>query len=139
MSIFKGQRPDITPAQVVATLVAGIPVVSNLLASFNVYHVSAVQQQALSDSVTWGGVVAGLLIGGDVAIRAARNHADAKVTAATVAAAADGSESSPVDDPADDEGGVPIAELPSDEEEAAAPPPDPDEPDDPPVVQSSQR
>lgn len=86
MNATKGKRPDLTPAQVVAATIAGIPIVSNLLAAFNVITVSGLQQEALSDTVTWGGVVAGLLIGGDVALRSARNRADSKVETAALTA-----------------------------------------------------
>lgn len=71
-------RPAITPAQIVALLVAGIPAVAKLLAAFGVYTVSAAQQDALTGVLTWAGVVAGVLIGADAALRAARNSAHAK-------------------------------------------------------------
>ncbi|MDQ3729660.1 MAG: hypothetical protein M3355_08720 [Actinomycetota bacterium] len=77
LNAFRGNRPDVTPAQVAAVLVAGVPIVSNLLAAFDVVVVNSTQQAALSDTVTWGGVVAGLLIAGDVGLRSARNRADA--------------------------------------------------------------
>ena len=83
-SVFRGQRPDITPAQVVGVLVAGVPVVANLLRAFGVYDAGPEQQQALQDAMTWGSVVAGLLFASDAGVRAARNAADAKREAAAL-------------------------------------------------------
>jgi hypothetical protein len=77
-SIFRGQRPDLTPAQVVGVLVAGVPVVATLLRSFGVYDVGPEQQQALQETMTWGSIAAGLLFASDAGVRAARNAADAK-------------------------------------------------------------
>ena len=58
-------RPDITPAQIIA----GVPVVANLLAAFGVYSLSAGQQAALTDTLTW----ALALLGADALIRVGRN------------------------------------------------------------------
>lgn len=58
-------RPDITPAQIIA----GVPVVANLLAAFGVYTLSAGQQAALTDTLTW----ALALLGADALIRVGRN------------------------------------------------------------------
>jgi hypothetical protein len=82
MKVFAGQRPDITPAQIAAVLVAGIPAVASLLAAFGVADLSKEQQDALTAVLTWAGVLAGLLIGGDATLRSARNLADAKRPAA---------------------------------------------------------
>lgn len=58
-------RPDITPAQIIA----GVPVVANLLAAFGVFTMSAAQQAALTDTLTW----ALALLGADALIRVGRN------------------------------------------------------------------
>lgn len=84
LKVLSGNRPDITPAQVAATLVAGIPIFANLLHVFGVFDLSHEQAQALQDTITWGGVFAALLMGSDAALRVGRNHADAKVQAAAV-------------------------------------------------------
>jgi hypothetical protein len=78
MKVFAGQRPDITPAQVVAVLIAGIPAIATLLTTFGLADLSQEQQDALAGVLTWTGVLAGLLIGGDATLRTARNMADAK-------------------------------------------------------------
>lgn len=59
------RRPDITPAQIIA----GVPVLANLLAAFGVYSLSAGQQAALTDTLTW----ALALLGADALIRVGRN------------------------------------------------------------------
>ena len=59
------RRPDITPAQIIA----GVPVLANLLAAFGVYSLSAGQQAALQDTLTW----ALALLGADALIRVGRN------------------------------------------------------------------
>lgn len=87
LEVFRGKRPDLTPAQVVGVLVGGVPIVSNLLHVFGVFDLSHEQSQALQDTLTWGGVFAGLLFGSDAVLRSARNHADAKVEAAALAPA----------------------------------------------------
>jgi len=141
LSIFRGQRPDVTPAQAVALVVAGVPVVSNLLRAFGVYDPSPEQEKALGDAIQWGGITAVGLFAADAGVRAARNSADAKTYAAAVT-----SPTQPPDvvhdmpQPYEAET-VSDNELPSDEEEFAAPPPDEleDEPTDPAVVQPSQR
>lgn len=70
-----GSLPDITPAHLLATAVAGVPIVAHLLAAFGVYDLSPQQQQALTDALTWGGVLAAALIAGDTGLRASRNLA----------------------------------------------------------------
>lgn len=64
--------PAVTRPQWVASLIAGVPIVSNLLAAFGVYHVTVLQQDALTQTMTWGSVFAAILVGGDAALRAAR-------------------------------------------------------------------
>jgi hypothetical protein len=81
-NIFRGPRPDLTPAQVVGVLVAGIPVIATLLRAFGLYDVGPDQQEALEKAVIWAGVVAGLLFASDAGLRAARNAADARRGAA---------------------------------------------------------
>jgi hypothetical protein len=83
-------QPAVTPAQIAAVLIAGIPAVANLLVAFGVYSVSHAQQAALSDALTWLGVVAGVMIAADAGLRSARNHARAKIAAAAARAAARG-------------------------------------------------
>jgi hypothetical protein len=78
LNIFRGRRPDVTPAQVAAVLVAGIPALATLLSAFGIADMTQEQQNALADSLTWCAILAGLLIGGDATVRTARNMADAK-------------------------------------------------------------
>jgi hypothetical protein len=116
--LFRGQRPDVTPAQLAAVLVAGVPAVATLLSTFGIYELSQAQQDALAGVLTWSAVLAGLLIGGDATLRSARNVADAKRDVAALAGAAGAA--APVIAPADEE--VDLAAsggLPSDEEEFA--------------------
>jgi hypothetical protein len=89
-NIFRGQRPDVTPAQVAAVLVAGIPAVATLLSTFGIYDLNAGQQDALSGVLTWSAVLAGLLIGGDATLRTTRNVVDARRDTAAFAAGAAG-------------------------------------------------
>lgn len=77
-------RPAITPASIVAIVVAGVPVVANLLAAFNVVVVTAAQQHALTEALTWGGVLAGVLLAHDAVVRTARNKAVATVQEAAL-------------------------------------------------------
>ena len=86
MNLLTGPRPDITPSQVVAGIVAGIPILASLLRAFGVYDLSVEQQQALNDTVTWASVFAGALIGGDAIVRTGRNLRKGAVEAALVAA-----------------------------------------------------
>jgi hypothetical protein len=102
LSIFQGRRPDITAAQLAAVLVAGVPVIATLLNAFGVADMTRAQQDALADAVTWSAVVAGLLIGGDATLRAARNIAVAKTDAAAITAG-EASRLSPDGDAQDDE------------------------------------
>lgn len=84
MSIFRGDRPDITPAQIGGFLLGGVPVVAKLGQAFGLFELSEDQQQALSDAIQWGVIAAGAFIFGDAGLRASRNARDAKVEAATV-------------------------------------------------------
>ncbi len=86
LNAFRGQRPDITPIQTAALFVAGIPIVSKMLAAFDVFTVSAAQQDALGDALTWGGLLGAALVGGDAVIRVGRNVKDGKVEAAEMEA-----------------------------------------------------
>lgn len=87
--VFQGQRPDLTPAQTVGGLLAGIPVIATLLHVFGVYDMSQEQQDALKQTVQWAGLLALGLFGADAGLRAARNHATAKVDAVSVAVPAE--------------------------------------------------
>ena len=80
-----GPRPDITPPQIVAMLVAGIPILAELLHAFGVYDISLEQQAALSNAVTWAGVFASALVGGDAILRVGRNLRSGQVEAALAA------------------------------------------------------
>lgn len=83
-NLVKGQMPDITPPQLVAMVVAGIPIIAELLRAFGVYDLSIQQQDALSNAVTWAGVLGGALIGGDALLRTGRNLRKGAVEAALV-------------------------------------------------------
>jgi hypothetical protein len=87
VKIFQGTKPDITPAQVLGALLAGVPVLATLLHSFGVYDLSAEQQDALTKSIEWAGILAVALFGADAGLRAARNSASAKVEAAQLVVA----------------------------------------------------
>ena len=116
--IFRGKRPDVTPAQVAAVLVAGVPAIATLLSTFGIYDLSNEQQDALAGVLTWSAVLAGLLIGSDATLRTARNMVDGKRDAAAFAGAS--AAAAPAMPTIDDE--VELAEsagLPSDEEEFA--------------------
>lgn len=114
LDIFRGKRPDVTPAQVVS----GIPILAELMHTFGVYDLSQAQQNSLSKAAVW----ALALIGGDAVLRAARAHSDAKVNAAALSSGVEPpalpavgvAGSGAVDTEVED---VPEDELPSDEEE----------------------
>lgn len=114
--ILQGPRPDITAAQIAAVLVAGVPAIATLLTAFGLGDLSAAQQDALSGALTWSAILAGLLIGGDATLRAARNLAVAKTDAAAMAVGEHLSPDDGLEDPAADF-----------EEEEAAPVPDEEE------------
>jgi hypothetical protein len=78
LNIFRGQRPDVTPAQVAAVLVAGIPALATLLSAFGLAELTQDQQDALANALTWCAILAALLIGGDTTLRTARNVADSR-------------------------------------------------------------
>jgi hypothetical protein len=84
--MLKGARPDITPAQIIALLVAAVPVVATLLRAFGVYDLTVVQTAALTETLQWAAVVAGALFVSDAGLRAARNAAEAKTVAAVTTA-----------------------------------------------------
>lgn len=128
LEAMRGQKPDITPAQLVAVLVAGVPIISNLLHVFGVYDLSSGQEDALKEALTWGGVLAGALIFGDAGLRAARNRADAHVQSTALQAPGEPHDvligAGPVADADAEADSIPDGDLPSDAEEEAAPPPD---------------
>lgn len=61
-------RPSITVAQIIA----GIPLLANMLAAYGVWSPSLRQQETLRDTLIW----AFALIGGDAVIRLGRNISD---------------------------------------------------------------
>jgi hypothetical protein len=83
-NLVKGQMPDITPSQIVAGVIAGIPIIASLLRAFGLYDLSIEQQSALNDTVTWASVFGGALIGGDALVRTGRNIRKGTVEAALV-------------------------------------------------------
>lgn len=114
--ILQGPRPDITAAQIAAVLVAGVPAIATLLTAFGLGDLSTAQQDALSGALTWSAILAGLLIGGDATLRAARNFAVAKTDAAAMTAGERLSPDDGLEDPAvdlEEEEAAPV----SDEEE----------------------
>lgn len=74
--LIGGHRPDLTPAQ----LIAGIPILAELLHSFGVYDLSQAQQDSLGKTVTF---CFGLL-GADAVVRVGRNLKDARVESAAL-------------------------------------------------------
>jgi hypothetical protein len=85
-NLMRGHQPDITPAQLVGVIVAGVPVIATLLRAFGLYEVTPDQQHALQETVTWGAVLGGALFASDAGLRAARNHGNARRHAAELAA-----------------------------------------------------
>jgi hypothetical protein len=67
--------PNFTVAQLAALVVAGVPILAQILLAFGVYAISDDEQKALSDAVQWGGLVAVGLFGGDAVIRHGRARA----------------------------------------------------------------
>lgn len=123
LGIFRGPRPDITPAMAGGFLLAGVPVIANLLTVFGVYDVSAEQQEALKQAIQWGVIGAGALVLGDTGLRVGRNHADAKVQGAALVRATEPASGVIGEDELAD--GLPTDEEEfADDEELAAPPPD---------------
>lgn len=137
LGIFRGPRPDVTPAMTGGFLLAGVPVIANLLHVFGVYDISAEQQDALNQAIQWGVIAAGALVLGDTGLRVGRNHADGKVQAAALTPALSPAQ----EDVAGlrDVGGVPgedeFDERLHDDEFDVPPPPEsavvPDEPSEP--------
>jgi hypothetical protein len=120
LNIFRGQRPDVTPAQVTAVLVAGVPAIATLLSAFGIAAVSPSQQEALSGALTWCAILAGLLIGGDATLRTARNVVDGKRDAAAMMVGSSGGTSAADShDPEVDDAEHAVS-LPDDEEFAFA-------------------
>ena len=78
MGVFSGNRPDITPAQIVS----GIPVICSLLAAFGVWTPTNDEKDALTAATAW----AAALVLGDAGLRAGRNLASAKRDAAVTIA-----------------------------------------------------
>ena len=78
LGIFRGPRPDITPAQIIG----GIPVVAEGLHTFGIYTLSAAQQASLTKAVAYGLA----LVVGDAAVRIGRNVKDGRVEAAALSA-----------------------------------------------------
>ncbi|MEA2220599.1 MAG: hypothetical protein QOJ35_3225 [Solirubrobacteraceae bacterium] len=79
-------RPKVTVAQLIATATAGVPIILSVLVAFGV-HMNKAQQDALTSALNWAIPFAGLLILGDAALRASRNHADARVRVAVAGSA----------------------------------------------------
>ncbi len=119
MSIFTGQRPDITPAQIVS----GVPILAELLHSFGIYDLSVAQQNSLAHAATW----ALALVAGDTILRVGRGVSAARVQSAGVMAGAGGMPTppamSPNPNPPTDEPLPHEENLPTDAEEFASPPP----------------
>jgi hypothetical protein len=118
LNIFRGGRPDITPAQAIGALFAVIAPICVLAG----VDLGAAQQDALEQLK-----LVGLgLFGADAAIRIGRNYADGKTQAAAHIAAAQSMPLDPGDPPIEDldADSVPDDELPPDEQEFAAPPPE---------------
>lgn len=69
---FTGDKPDITPAQIIA----GIPLIANLLAAWGVWAPNIHQQETLRDTIQW----AFGLLAADAIVRTGRNIAAKKAT-----------------------------------------------------------
>lgn len=74
--------PKVTLPQIIGLVVAGIPLIAQLLQAWNVYTVTLAQQAALSDVVQWGGAIAAALFIGDAGVRIGRSVGVGKVLAA---------------------------------------------------------
>ena len=83
--LASGPRPDITPPQIAALVIAGIPILAQLLRAFGIYDLDGDEQEALSNAVTWASVLAGALIGGDAVLRTGRNIRRGQVESALAA------------------------------------------------------
>lgn len=110
--LFKGLRPDITPAQILGM----IPATAELGHAFGIFNLTQPQQDSLTKFF-----IAGLaLFGVDAFLRVGRAHAQAKVDAAIYTPAEPPSSPPPFTDPETD---VSAGELPDDKTELASPPP----------------
>jgi hypothetical protein len=112
-TILQGRRPDVTAAQIAGVLVAGVPSFATLLTAFGLGDLSAAQQDALSGALTWSAILAGVLIGGDATLRAARNLADSRTDAAAMTAGERLSPGDGLEDPAvdlEEDEGPPVAD-----------------------------
>jgi hypothetical protein len=87
-SAFTGQRPDVTPAQLVGLIVAGVPVIATLLRAFGVFDLSKEQEDALTNAVGWACGFGAVLLASDAGLRAARNAADSRRDAAALSSPA---------------------------------------------------
>src|SRR4051812_8509667 len=112
-SILQGRRPDVTAGQIAAVIVAGVPSLATLLSAFGLGDLSAAQQDALSGALTWSAVLAGVLIGGDAALPAARNLGDARTDAAAMTSGERLAPGDGLEDPAvdlEEDEGAPVAD-----------------------------
>jgi hypothetical protein len=117
MSIFSGDKPDITPAQIKAAIIACIPIIANLLHVFGVYDLSKEQEDALKQTAALAAGFGGVLALADSYLRGARNKAAAIAKAGStvnVTASAPADPSTLVDTEVDD-----TTDLPSDDVEFA--------------------
>lgn len=118
MGLLGGHRPDITPVQATAIAVAGVPIVSKLLAAYGVYTPSPLQLASLKDATGWAVGAAASLVLGDGIVRTARNVKDGRVEAAAMVAG-----SAPPQAPEALAPDLPLEEeLPTDAEEFAEEP-----------------
>lgn len=117
LNIFRGPRPDITPAMVIAAIFAAAAPICLLIG----VDLSSAQLDALEQLR----LVAVALVGGDAAIRIGRNYADGKTQAAAHLAAAQAGPPALEDPGVVDVEADQVAddELPDDEAEFASPPP----------------
>lgn len=95
LTIFQGNRPDITPAQIAAVLTALFAVIAPFCVLFGV-ELSVAQTAALNEIQDVAKVLAPVLIVGDAGIRIGRNIHDGKVTVAGIIAAGGTTEQGPV-------------------------------------------
>jgi hypothetical protein len=68
------RKPDLTLAQLVGLIGAGIPVLASLARVFGVFDLNDEQIGALKDTVQWAGVLAVGLFGADALIRFGRSR-----------------------------------------------------------------
>lgn len=77
-------RPAVTAPQIAGILMAGVPIVAQLLHVFGVFDLTLAQQAALGNIIQWATIGAGALFASDAGLRAARNHAHARVAQSRV-------------------------------------------------------